>query len=450
MASEHNPIAELIQQVQAKWTNEVSPFPELKLVRWIIKPEEARLFEGFLKLESTEHGAIPEILVTMLTPFKSEATHCADIMSDWVQAFDEDLKTKDKLRTKGMPVTWDSPRHLHDASDEPFSAFFNFLSSFHKRMIDKNFRLVVALFPHSIYDMEGYRRWLASMLKLPMPESISFMIFDHDKEFYFDGLFRKFPGKTKSLHINLDMDGAISKIAKMGDPASPEVKLRECILEMGKCVQNKDLQGVIKWGEKALQVTQKSGSKSMYATAFIISAGMLFNFKEYEKIDRLLEQGLTITKQGLKLEDAACKPLLVQYYGYLAASRQLQKKIKDAIILYENQGDAALAFQLAGMALPPYRQAYSLAKKKTPERYDELLQKGYTAGLSLQKEEQLNSSFPSIALDYLAMLDYKRQWEEANQAEKQLTVLLGSNWKERAKDPAAPYTLTAQKLIVPA
>ena len=75
MLSEHNPIAELVHQIQQKWIDEASPFQNLKLVRWLIKPDEARLYEGFLKLESTEHGAIPEILVAMLTPFLNEVNY---------------------------------------------------------------------------------------------------------------------------------------------------------------------------------------------------------------------------------------------------------------------------------------------------------------------------------------------------------------------------------------
>lgn len=71
MSSEHNPIAALISQIQQKWNDEASPLTDdIKLFRWLIKPDEMRLFEGFLKLESSEHGSIPEVLVAMLTPFQ--------------------------------------------------------------------------------------------------------------------------------------------------------------------------------------------------------------------------------------------------------------------------------------------------------------------------------------------------------------------------------------------
>lgn len=50
MSLEHNPIAQLVTQIQNKWKDEVTPFPLLKLVRWLIIPEQARTLRRFLKV----------------------------------------------------------------------------------------------------------------------------------------------------------------------------------------------------------------------------------------------------------------------------------------------------------------------------------------------------------------------------------------------------------------
>lgn len=450
MLSEHNPIAELIHQIQKKWTDDVSPFPELKMVRWLIKPEEARLYEGFLKLESTEHGAIPEILVCMLTPFKNEETYSLSLISDWIRAFREDEKTQEKLKNKGTVSNWHPESFISEPSypdNTHDHQLLKILSSFHQEMLDKNLRLVVALFPHSVHDMEGFRHWLATLLKMKIPEEISFMLFDHMGEYYFESVFSKYPDITKSLHINLDLDGAISKISKMGDPNSPEVKFRECILEMGQSLQKKDQARLHKWGEKGLQITQKSGMKSLFASAHIVYAGMLFNFKEFEKIDALLNKGLTIAKQGLATEGASCRPLLIQFYGYIASSRQLQKKMAEAIDAFEKQGDVAMEYQVPGMALTPYRQAYTLSKKSLPQRYDELIQKAFSAGNTMPAEEQLNSSFAGIAFDFLRWNEARQNWEEAQRIDNQLTELFGADWQVRAKDPQLQYTTETRKPV---
>lgn len=436
MLSEHNPIAALIQQIQKKWTTDVSPHPQLKLVRWLIKPEWARLYEGFLKLESTEHGSLPEVLVALLTPFEHAESYSQLLLKDWAQAYQDDQKTQAKLEARNAQLHWSpKPFLVEAANDDPDECFLRMLCSFHTEMVTKGMRLVVALCPRSIQNMDGYNRWLTKLLKLEIPDTITFMIFDHIGEFYFEKIFLKHPDITKTLHLNLDLDGAVKKIAKMGNPNSPEVKFRECILEMGEALQKGNAKRLQEWGEKGLQITQRSGQKGLFASAHIVYAGMLFSLKQYEKIDSLLMQGLQIARQGLKQNDPSCRPLLIQFYGYIAASKQLQKRPVDAVQAYEKQGDMAIEFHLPGMALTPYQQAYTLSRKSLPQRHEELLKKAFAAGDALSLEEKQNSAFPHIAHDYLQWQQSRQQWEEAKQTDEALTKIFGINWKERTKKP---------------
>ena len=448
MLSEHNPIAELVHQIQQKWIDEASPFRHLKLVRWLIKPDEARLYEGFLKLESTEHGAIPEMLVAMLTPFLNELNYSNHLVRDWVRAFKEDTKTHDKLKAKGINNNWHPEIFLAEsekANSDGDEGLLNMLSAFQQEMPNKNSHLVVALLPRSIHDMDGFMYWLSALLKKKIPAEISFMIFDHIGENYYDRIFEKNPEITKTLHVNLNMDDAISKIAKMGDPNSPEVKLRECIIEMGKAVQKNNQPKLEEWGEKALLVTQQSGIKNMFASAHLVYAGMLFSFKKFDKIDPLLNKGLRIAQQGLKLDDMSCKPVIIQFHGYIAASNQLQKKMTEAINAYEKQGDMAIAYQLPVMALMPYQQAYTLSKNKSPYQYDGLIQKAYTAGISLQKEELVNSGFAGIGLDFYMWQQTHQQYKEAGETDKKLKEIFGEDWKEQAKQTGAKYSVNTNE-----
>ena len=451
MLSEHNPIAELVHQIQQKWIDEVSPFPELKLVRWLIKPDEARLYEGFLRLESTEHGAIPEMLVVMLTPFISVAGYSKQIIKDWTEAYKKDTKTQKKIEAKNIIFSWNPETYLNEAEAEKNNCddlILKMISDFQQSLPDKSMHLVLALFPHSIHDFDGFRYWLSNMLKKGLSKGVCFMIFDHVGENYFDKVFEKNPEITKTLHVNLNMDDAISKIAKMGDPNSPEVKLRECILEMGKGVQKNDQPRVDAWGEKALLATQQSGSKTMFSSAHLIYAGMLFTFKKFDKIDNLLVKGLHIAQQGLKLNDVSCKPLIIQFYGYMAASKQLQKNITEAVKMYEKQGDTAVSYQLQAMALTPYQQAYTLSGKKIQHLYDELLKKAYNTGITLQKEELTSSSFSSIGLDFYNWQQSHQLHDEAAETDKKLTDIFGKNWKDNARQSEADYILNAKEAAV--
>src|SRR5687768_9810220 len=117
MPAGHNPIAELVHQTQKKWMDEVSPHPQFTLVRWLIKPAEARLFEGFLKLESTEHGALPEVLITMLSSFGDKDGYSSTIIKDWGEAFIQDTKTHEKIQAKGKTIMWSPESFIRRAAD---------------------------------------------------------------------------------------------------------------------------------------------------------------------------------------------------------------------------------------------------------------------------------------------------------------------------------------------
>lgn len=446
MLAEHNPIAELVHKIQTKWVKEASPFPHLKLVRWLIKPEEARLYEGFLKLESTEHGALPEIVVTMLTPFEREDTYAADLYADWMKALKADQKASQVFTAEQITVVG-SAGAPGSGQPDPDARLLKMLGLFQQQLSGGDTPFVLALLPRSIHDMEGYRLWLIRLLKKGIPSRISLMVFDHIGAYHLDGVVKKYPEITKSLSVILDMDGAVSKIVKAGNPNAPEVKLNECILEMGKGVQQNNPAKVVEWGEKALHITQRSGQKSLFATAHIVYAGMLFNFKQFEKIDALLAKGVRLANQGLIKEAAACKPLVIQFHGYMAASSQLQKKNAAAVAGFEKQGDAAIEYSLPGMAINAYRQAYTLAKKSVPEQYGALLEKALKAGRAMQPEEQLQSQLGVVAWDNLQWHDGKQRFEEVRKIDQEFTALLGPHWKEQAKHTYETATIQTREPV---
>ncbi|WP_276483646.1 hypothetical protein [Paraflavitalea pollutisoli] len=432
MLAEHNPIAELIHKIQAKWIKEVSPFPHLQLVRWLYKPEEARLFEGFLQLEATPHGALPEVVVTLLTPFEGEDRHAGALYHDWMKALREDKAAQQLL----------TPEQLHaiegvgaPGNGQPDASLrlLSMLRQFQQSLPGGDTPLVVALLPRSIHDLEGYRLWLIHLLKKGIPSQVTFMVFDHIGAYYLDSVVKKDPDHTKSLSVILDLDGAVSKIAKAGNPHSPQAGLNECILEMGKGVQQNSVATVDRWGERALLLTQRSGMKSLFATAHLVYAGMLFNFKQYEKIDALLQKGLQLATQGMAKEAGACKPLLIQAHGYSAASLQLQKKMTAAIAAFQRQGDTALEYQLPGLAINAYRQAYTLSKKQEPEQYPSLLQKAFDTGRQLTVEEQRTSALGMVAADLLEWYDARQRFDDMHQLDRDMKKILGDDWKETAK-----------------
>ncbi len=436
MSTEHNPIAVLVSKIQQKWNEEVHPFDDYKLVRWIIRSEQARLYEGFLKLESSPHGSIPEVFVVLLTPFDDKKSFSKNLITHWL----ENYKTEKEKAEKDNPGTdvfsWDFSaieKQLENKSTPYDELLLEMLHSFQQSVSLKKTKLVLALLPKTVSSVNEYGDWLNDRLKQDIPALVRFSIFDYEDERYFDDLFKRFKDHTKSLAVPLDLQGAIGKLAKMGDPNSPEVQFRTCMQEMGEAVAANNITRLEKWGTKALEIGQRSGKKGFFASAHIIYAGMLFNFKKYEQIGYLLEGGLRLAQLGLTEGDETCKVLIIQFYAYKAALKQQEGKDTEAADLFVRQGELAIQYGFGIQALTAWWQAYTIYHKKDEKVYTALLEQAYNHGITFSVEELSSSCIGYIAFDYHEYLSNLKQLEKCKEIDAFMENIEGDNWKEKVE-----------------
>jgi hypothetical protein len=260
------------------------------------------------------------------------------------------------------------------------------------------------------------------------------MIFDYSDSRYFDVLMKNHQETAKSLSVPLDLDGAIAKIASAGDPNNPEVQFRKCMTKMSKGASDQNLEMVQKWGERGLAATQGSGIKSLFITAHVVFAGILFNFKEFEQIDDLLAKALKLSTSALKGGDETVKPLLIQTYGFQASSKQLQKKREDASKLFCKQADTALELGFPQQPLTSWWMAYSAIKKEDKEQYREIVAKAYNYGHEQEPETLKSTCMSFIAADYYTINDDNRELELCEQIDTFMTEIEGSNWRVDAEE----------------
>lgn len=435
MSNEHNPIALLVSQIQQKWIVEVSPYEHINLARWIIKSDQSKLYEGFLKLESTQHGIIPDMLLVFLTPFQDLKIHSKHIINDWIKTYRENKSILEQYQKENSQFNWDIDAFESKISDDTNSnnqLLVDMMASFQKELPKKT-PFTIALLPYTIDDVKEYSKWLHNIVKLGFPDNIRFMIFDHVNDRHFDSLLDKHKNISKSLSVPLDMEGAVNKLASSGDPNDPEVQFRQCILNMSKSVQSKNLTELEKWGEKGINISLKTGLKSMISTAHIIYASMLFSFKEFEKIDALLLKGLASAKQGLQIGDETCKALIIQHYGFQASSMQLQKKYEQACNLFCKQADAAIEIGFPQQSLNAWWMAYNAIKKKDKDRYKEIVEKAYLKGIELNKETLKSTTMSFIAADYYKILEDQRKQSDCKDVDSFMLKLEGEHWRDNVE-----------------
>src|SRR5689334_7806802 len=169
MINEHNPIAQLITKIQQHWAQEVTPFPDIKLIRILIDEQESRLYEGFLKLESSANGKLPEFFVALLTPFSSKRTYSRDLINAWLDAFERDKDVFDQVASQGRRLTWDHRKYREEQMNEAVNAdvlLLQMLSTFQSALGVPNQHLTVALFHYSIGSISEFRDWVKRIVDL--------------------------------------------------------------------------------------------------------------------------------------------------------------------------------------------------------------------------------------------------------------------------------------------
>ncbi|WP_299600185.1 hypothetical protein [uncultured Aquimarina sp.] len=432
MNNEHNPIAQLITTIQQKWIDEVTPNNHIQLVRWLIKPDQARLYEGFLRLESTPNGGLPDVPIVLLTAFENKETHSRNLIKDWIETFKKDQELQKELNARDLKFDWNISEYETKLENEDTDYDFlllEMLSTFQKAMPNPQLHLALSLYPYSVEETKDYGKWIDHLIQLGLPDKVRIMFFDYVDERYFDNLVKTHSDIAKSLAVPIDLQGAINKIAAAGDPNDPEVQFRQCMIEMSKSVTKKNLPRLHTWGKKGLMITQKSGNKSAFATAHVIYAGMLFNFKEYQAIDELLQKAMAIAKQGLSGGEDNCKPIIVQTYGYQASCKQLQKQKDLAADLFCKQAETSIEFGFGPQALTAWWLGYNVIKKRDKKRYATVVTEAYQYGVSLAPELIKSTCMAYIAADYYNLCEKNRDLNECESVDVFMKEIEGEQWR---------------------
>ncbi len=432
MTNEHNPIAQLVNKIQQKWIEEISPHPHIKLVRWLIKPDQAELYEGFLKLESSIHGSINEVPIVLLSHFEDAARHSKKLAQDWINAFEKDEEFQKSLKKNNLKFDWNYKAYQKELTSSDTDAnilLMEMLATFQKNLPNPELPLVLTLFPYSISDTEGYELWIKAIMEIKLPDKVRLMVFDYAEERHFENTMKKYPKTSKSLAVSLDLEGAIAQLASAGNQNDPIVQFRRCMAEMSKCTVSKDIEGLHKWGGRGVDIMRKTRQKSNYSTAHIIYASMLLNFKKHEKIEQLSRKALNIAKNGHQLGDDNCKALIVQSYGLLASNKQLEKKQTEASKLFCLQAEQSIKLGFEDQALTAWWLAYSAIRKKDKSAYNDIVQKAYKHGLTLDEEVLKASCMRYIAADYHRLSEQNGEENKCKSIDDFMIGLIGEGWK---------------------
>ena len=414
--NEHNPITMRLDEMANVWKKNVRPHH--RLIRWMLRPEESRMYEGFCRLEASPHGKLDNLFVFFYTPFNSFETYSFELLKNWLREFD-DQEQLPMLSKAGLSGEWDLHVFRNAVADENYALCDELLpfliESYRTRVGLPQASFVLSLLPKQMSAAKQYLQWIERWLKQSPPVAVQLLVFDHAAGNYWGEVFEKYRGEAITLQHDLRMQEAIRQIATAGSATDPYALFRKCMFEMGDAATKRNAHLLHEWGEKAIEAGKKSGDKNLLATAYITYAGMLFSFKDHLKIGQLLDTGMRLCKQAITAGNESLKPLLLQYYTYKGADCQVQKERKDAFLWFMKAGDEAVNFSLSAQAISAYYKAYLFADyKKLHKEKTRACRSAMQLTGQLTDEEVQASEYPLMAYEFLRAQkdDQDEEWKD--------------------------------------
>jgi hypothetical protein len=438
--NEHNPIMLRIDEMVQVWKKLV--LPHHTLIRWMLKPEDSRMYEGFCRLEASPHGKLDNLFLFFFTPFASLQTFSFDIITNWLQEYD-DPKQRQQMIDAGIQELWELSAIRNAIDEKNYTACDALLplmlQSYRNWVGMPDTPIVLSLLPKQMSAPQHFLQWIAQWMEQSRPAQTQLLVYDHQDANHWGKIFERHHEVAVSLHHDLRMQDAIRQIATAGANHDPYAFFRKCMFEMGDAASRKNKPLLHDWGEKAIEAGKKSGDKTLLATAYITFAGMLFSFKDHPRIHQLLDTGMRLCKQAVDNGDESLKSLLLQYYTYKGADFQLQKERKEALQWFMKAGDEAAHFGFASQAVSSYYKAFVFAEYKNMQEAKEL---AVNAALQLTDrltaEEVQSSEYPFMAHDYI--LRNKGDLLMKEKVEKKMVEAFDEDWQSTVLSLKENYT----------
>jgi hypothetical protein len=399
------------------------------------------MYEGFCRLEASQHGKLDNLFVFFYTHFANAQTYSHALMENWLQEYDNPKQRK-FLESAGFKNEWNLAIYRQAVNNNNYAAcdalLHDMIHSYKLFFNQPDTPFVFGVMPKQTSSVQQFSEWINTWMQQEKPAGTALLVYDHVDSNYWGSVFEQYAGQAVTLQHDLRMQDAIRQIATAGANTDPYAFFRKCMFEMGDASLKKNQPLLNEWGEKAIECGKKTADKTLLATAYITWAGMLFNFKDHNRIHELLDTGIRLCRQGIAAGNEAMKSLLLQFFVYKGADLQLQKERKEALQWYMKAGDEAVAFGFSMQAVSAYYKAYIFANYKNYN--DEKLlacEKALQLTPKLSDEEIQVSEYPFMAYEYVQL---KPNGVLVQPVSEKMVNTYGEDWPRMVEEMKENYT----------
>ncbi|MCL9807657.1 hypothetical protein NAT51_19195 [Flavobacterium amniphilum] len=432
-SNEHNPIAVRIGKISKLWANTRDKRPQGRFFQVICNQEDFILVNGFIQIEASEHGKSNDSFLMFSVDFDNESQFLTDFINEWFTAFDRDLEKYPNWHWEDFERLKKDYRVLPDNNPGTLNKFLTeLLVSFKKFEAKKENLIIIGLVPKKVSDNNSYNSFLKKTIT-SISNDYGLMVID-------------FYGKEKHTELVSDLDlsgaqilvpdqnmaGSYKELATQGNPNNPQVKFRKCLFEIGESAAENNRKQVHYWGKQMLDVTQSTGDRSFWASAHLIYAGFLFQFKDDDSIFKLLDKGIRISEAEYKNNKQAAGTLM-QLYSYKASYYSIIGKKDEAVQNFVKQSQIAEDVEMIEQMILANIYALLVIKNENNDLYKKIITKSFQKGYLLSDGLLKVINFAFITERYLDLDTHEITFSEKLQIEDRMKSIYGNDWREYAK-----------------
>lgn len=422
----HNPITRKVDELRQIWSKAMEKHPDKTLIRMLMKVSDIDLLNGFLKWESSEQGLLPEMFVILFSPFEHSSSFSYQIAKDFIEMYKFGAEQDSRFN-------WDYSKFSEllatpDANKQADRILIQILESYKEHLNMPERDIILGFIPQYIKDPKVYNSWLHELLKEEISAGIKFMVLDHTNKEFLSKVCEDNRDKAMTIHVkNMYMNKAMEAVATAGNPNDPQIQIRKCMFEMGRCLPNRKTK-LHKWGEQLLRAGQRAGDPSTYASTYLIYAGFVMHFRDEKKSAELIDKGLEIVKKYVA-NNEQCIPVYAQLLGYKAANLTMNGKHGKAVDQFLLQAQFAIKSKLNPIAISAYKTAVYLSHEHRLPKFEMVTFEAYEFGKGMADQELAHTEYSFIAYHYMKQTQLGTK-EDRVTLDQRMISLYGTDWKE--------------------
>ena len=306
----HNAIIQRLDRLAMLW-QEFAADPDARICRWLVEVDEYPMMDAFYEFEASEGGNLSDVFLRFDQTFEEGKKYGHQLREAFIAMIEADRELLKE--EEGIEIAWRPGRPAIVAHN---SLLFNIaLSEFAEQQEEIEDLIVAYLSPEDITDIGLWINWMSESLEAGIPANVRWMIVDTTASPVFDVLVQRFPNQVKTISPNLDMDGAMTQLAAVGNPTEPGVQYRIAYVALTQAAGKDKWEDVYQYAAEALQLARQYHWPHLEIAVHMAVGGAELGKQKREQALQTYQRAEETGKQALdKKDDDLYRIMLVQAY----------------------------------------------------------------------------------------------------------------------------------------